>query len=317
MAQANQITFRDAFSALLSRITAASLWMLVVLLGVGGCHGEQAKPAPPALSGKPSWLAIGPDVYQEKDRDEAETQVLAVRSDCPRWFLGYSKSVSKEDFDAYLQEQRQDGTKILMESADGKHFLPTAVPYPRGFDDLPTEDQGVRLALGAGASNDPSYVLLTLKLSSQTRDVEREVEHRWTNTLPFLFAFYVDGQAVQVRSAGFGRDGGVNYAVPLVKAGGEHDWAVKVDAASLRALLPDGRPHELAIVAAFSDRQHEWFAEGSDHVMRLSQLFMGHEGHKQIVVRSEAARLQWTGERWAATSGPTTRGRDQTPDPRR
>lgn len=282
-------------------LAVTCLWMLVILLGVGGCRSEQARPAPVALSGTPSWLPIGPEVYQEKDRAEAETRVLTVRNDCSRWFLGYSKSVSKEEYDAYVEEQRRHGALVSMQSHVGGHYLPTMPPYPQRVEDIPVEDQGVKLTLAARASDDLSHVLLTLKLTSQTRPVEREVEHRCTNTLPFLFAFYVDGKAVQVRVTSLDKMGGAHALAPLVAAGGERDWLVKVDAASLRGLLPDGRPHELAAVAAFSDRQHVGYVGDSERAMRLvGGVFLGREGSKQIVVRSEVARLQWTGERWIA-----------------
>ena len=66
-----------------------------------------------------------------------------------------------------------------------------------------------------------------------------QVEHRWTNTLPFLFAFFVNGQPIIVPSTSFDKDGGVAWMTPLVEKSGSRKWSVRVKAESLRALLPD------------------------------------------------------------------------------
>lgn len=280
------------------------LFAMLLAFGVSGC--QHAKPPHPAIAaaperaalvGRPSWLPLGPEVYQEDDRDEAEKGLLAFRPQ-PRWFLGFTKEVSKAEFDQYLD--RTHGK--AQESDDGGYCLPDPPPYPKRLEDIPLEDQGVRLTLTASVAEEPSTMLLTLTLTSRDKPVRREVEHRWTNTLPLLFAFYVDGKAVVVPSNGFEKFGGVAYMVPLVEKGGTKTWNLKANALSLRSLLPDSRPHELAVAAAFSNRQHEGYFEGAP--MERGNLHGGPNGEDrpQVLVRSGAARLKWDGTNWGVAA---------------
>ena len=123
------------------------------------------------------------------------------------------------------------------------------------------------LGLVASASVDPTIVLLELTLESKDMPIQRQVEHRWTNTLPFLFAFWVDGQAVTVPLTSFNKAGGVAWMTPLVEKGrrekmvGQSQFPV-----SLRRLLPDARPHSLSVAAAFANSQHEGYFEDSEKV---------------------------------------------------
>jgi hypothetical protein len=245
------------------------------------------QPVQVSAAKQPSWFAIGPEVYHEGEVTEAEKRVLSVRLE-PRWFVGGDKAVSKAKYDAYFA----GSSAPVQKQTNGLFFIPNP-PYPKQLDDLPLEDHGVSLGLDASPCDDPSVVLLKLELKSKDMPVRRQVEHRWTNTLPFLFAFYVDGQAVVVESTSFEKEGGVDWMDPLVEKGGARKWSVKIKAESLRALLPDTRPHTLAVAAAFANRQHEGFFEDSERLTGG-----GDSAEPPMVVRSGIAQLKWDGTKW-------------------
>src|SRR4051812_49047654 len=71
--------------------------LISVLAAITLCGSCGSKPSPtsivatqPALSGQPSWLPLGPEVYHENERDDAAKQVLSFRPE-PRWFVGFAK----------------------------------------------------------------------------------------------------------------------------------------------------------------------------------------------------------------------------------
>ena len=209
---------------------------LLTLLAFVGCHAsapDKSSPTPQTVQStvvaRPSWFAIGSEVYHEGEVIEAEKQVLSVRLE-PRWFIGSDKVVSKAEFDAYFAGAGAPTQK----QSDGPFFIPNP-PYPKQLDDLELENHGVSLRLDALVGEDPTTVLLNLKLESKDMPIQRQVEHRWTNTLPFLFTFSVDGQPVIVPSTNFDKDGGVAWMTPLVEKSGSRKWSVRVKAESLRA----------------------------------------------------------------------------------
>jgi hypothetical protein len=277
------------------------LALLMAALVAGCDHGRsgaapspQLAPATRALSGQPCWLPIGPDIYYEGGVEEVEKQVLSVQQES-RWFRGFDREVSKAEFDAYVAQIAAQST---VQDVDGRYSIPTMPPYPKSLEDLPLHDQGVRLSLAVTSGADA--VGMTLTLSSAERDVYREVEHRWTNALPFLFAFYVDGRAVVITQGQFGKIGGMNHADMLVKSGGSRVWTLRVDGRSLRSLLPDDAPHELCIATALSDRQHEGYV-GGQVAQRLASpwpLPQAQAGRRQVLVRSGVACLKWDGSKW-------------------
>ena len=146
---------------------------------------------------------------------------------------------------------------------------------------------------------------LNLRLKSSEKEIFREVEHRWTNALPFLFAFYVDGKAITIQSTGYGKMGGANRIIRLVESGAARTWELRLDSKSLRSLLPDSGPHDLCMIAAFSDRQHEgYFSDEEQAITRIANPLVSSEkpiGQKQVVVRSGVACLKWSGTEWMVT----------------
>jgi hypothetical protein len=292
---------------------STALFCLVLLLGSRGCarvaDGPPCDNAPniallTSLEGQPSWLPIGAEVYDEADVAVVEQTRLSVRME-PRWFRGFGRAVTREEFEANLAKLHTAGYRFDVQTEPhDRYVLPDPPPYPRCLADVPLEAHGVHLALNPVVRDvDTSSVVLELTLSSDRSLVEREVEHRYSNTLPFLFAFYVDGKAIRVPSQGFRRWGGVRSMVPLVTANATRTWSVRVDGKSMRALLPDARPHCLAMVATFCNQQHIGYdIEGgianelSAGTLRLND---GAAFPTQVLVRSAPANLLWDGNAWA------------------
>ena len=156
--------------------------LVPLLLLLSGCHSVTRNADPRndpstsvALSGQPSWFPIGPEIYQERDVGDAEQQLLSLRSE-PRWFLGFPKLASRKEYDAYLVAIRQQGTMQLQDQAirdDGKYVIPSVPMYPKKLEDLPLEDQGVRLSLGVLTADDRAEVILNIEVVSRDKPLTR------------------------------------------------------------------------------------------------------------------------------------------------
>ena len=307
-----------------------ALFCLMLLLGSHGCTHASDQPqrdnapnvAPPAsLEGQPSWLPIGAEVYHEIDVATVEQTQLSVRME-PRWFRGFGRAVTRAEFEANLAKLHAAGYGFDAQTEPhDRYVLPDPPPYPRRLADVPLEAHGVQLALNPVVRDvDTNSVVLELTLSSDRSLVEREVEHRYSNTLPFLFAFYADGKAIRVPSHGFRRWGGVRSMVPLVTANATRTWSVRVDGKSMRALLPDGHPHCLTIVAAFSNQQHIGYdVEGgianelSAGTLRLND---GGAFPAQVLIRSAPVNLLWDGNAWVTSDSSPLQRRSGFDNPR-
>lgn len=173
---------------------------------------------------------------------------------------------------------------------------------PGAIDTLPLVDEGARLVLDVVPEpDDPSILTFTLTLSATDRPLSREVEHRSTNVLPFLFAFAADGKAVTTRKRdeGFMRMGGASGLVGLVGTNDAKTWRLRVTADSVERLLPRPLPDSLAIVAAFSERQHSPGAWGCPMPSTPPQA--EHEAPIEgsvVLVRSNVVWIARVGERW-------------------
>jgi hypothetical protein len=242
-------------------------------------------------------VALGGNVYHAGDHVEAEKQVLNFAAR-PEWFLTVPRRVSGTEYIAYLYRL---GVRPRMLARQAKEFFLAVIPLPGRPQDLPEEDQGIRLSLNVRPADEPGLLLFTLRLKAGPRSAWREVEHRYTNTLPFLFAFYDEGQAVTVPVEGFARLGGINQATELVPAYGERAWELKVDEPSMRRLLSSplgATPRRLSITAVFSERQHQ-----PDTLSDVPSDWKGDDlklPSRQVLVRSNTATLLWTGSRWLA-----------------
>lgn len=286
--------------------------MVIVLLLLAGCgsgavNSSDPDAAPPPASapiGPPSWFPIGPDISQPDQLNRVDAGVLSLRRQ-PQWFLGMARTLGSAEYTAYWARMNPDAPDTRP-SSDGLH-VPAALPYPQRAEDIPLDDHGVSLEMNVSVSSDPDVLLLDLKLSSADQPLQREVQPRRTNALPFLFSICVDARPINIvatggdsGSGGFGAD--LPYMIPLLNRGASRTWQIRLDARSLAAMMPDARAHAVAIVAAFSNRQHEvYFADDGIPLDGLIQP-RGAQPDSQILVRSEAVRLQWTGERWTPSN---------------
>ena len=223
---------------------------------------------PRELLGQPSWFPLGEEVYHSQDRFKAERKLLAFKPQ-PRWFVGLVRGRGR------MEEQTP----------------------PKRLDDVPVADQGASLSLSVSPAESPDHVRFSLTLKAAERTVWREVEHRWTNTLPLLFAFYADGKAVTLRLRAFDKSGGVKQSHEVAEKGRERAWSLLVDLKSLEAILESRQPRELEIVAVFSERQHEAYYEGQK-LRPGSGMIESRVPRRAIVVRSNVVRLKRLAERW-------------------
>ena len=266
--------------------------------------GPTTKPSDVAAT-QPSWLPLGGWAYQERDVEWAEKRVLSFEAHA-RWFMGYGHPVSKREFDEYVARQREARAitdKFDIGQPDGRYSLPSPLPYPRTLNDLPLSDRGVTLSFHVGVTPDPNVLGFEIILASSRRPVWREVEHRSTDVVPLLFAVYIDGKLPHFSSA-FEKMGGSRRSIELIRVGGgQRKWSLKVNAESLKKILPDDEPHAVMIIAAFSERQRmpfldldslEWdqFVDGRELLTPA-----GHDG-PQVLVRSNAAEIRWAGSKW-------------------
>jgi hypothetical protein len=270
--------------------------------------------ARPTLSDTPCWLPLGGNTYQEGEVNEAEKQVLKIGT-YPEWFNTMGEPVSQLEFDAYLYRSgmADDFFWLMSRGYPPEYKLPTIFRMPMLPSELPADDQGVKLALAIERSADPEQLVFMLTLSTGARPVCREIEHRWTNTLPFLFTFRIDGQTAIVPGPDSSMKlGGINQLIELVPAQGKRTWVLKVDEPGIRRLLPDSRPHVMEVTAAFSDRQHGQSALLDD--LGFGSTMPYHAGDpRQVLVRSNTATLHWAANRVLppGSTGQASAGRAQ------
>ena len=274
--------------------------------------GDEEPPRPSSgtegLSGEPSWFPLGGEVYHSRDRFKAEGKLLAFKPQ-PRWFVNVVRG--RDPVEEKTTEKRNKPAKP---SHDGK---PPAKPEkasgpplspPKRFDDLPLVDQGATLSFSASPADSPDHVRFSLTLKAAERTVWREVEHRWTNTLPLLFAFYADGKAVKHRLTGFGKEGGVKQSVAVAEKGHERLWSLLVNLTSLEAILENRQPREIQLVAVFSERQHEGYFESSK-LRRGDGIAEPEVPQTAIVVRSNVVRLKRSADHWEIVNPPANTDR--------
>lgn len=268
-------------------------FLLAVLVASAGCGTAPA--APP-----PSFFSLGGDVYHAEDRREAEQQLLRFGAE-PRWFVGYPRQVTREAYEAW---EKQQGGVSRQEPSEGEpaYQIPTRPAYPRSVETLPRRDQGATLRLTAEHDGTPAAdeIVLKLELAAGDRAIQREIEHRRTNVLPFLFCFTADGKPVSRECPGGVSDGGTKKFVELAPAKSRKTWTLRIATDSLASLLPAGTG-EASLVAVFSERQHEYYEEGGPtsggEVWSNAAL---KARPPQIVLRSNSIRLRKDGAKWSA-----------------
>jgi hypothetical protein len=288
--------------------------VLLAIVGVPCITDAATTPATqPALpAGKPTWITLGGLVYQETTVDEAEKQLLSFNR-WGTWFVPYAHQVSKTQFEAYERARLKEPTYSVEADDHGPFSLCDALPLPTRIKDVPANDRGVTLTLDIKPLSQ-TILGFEMTLKSDQRAVWREIEHRHTDVIPLLFAVYIDGKPFNAdKEQDGGRFGGLPQSIQLIPAGGgQHDWSLQVDAASINKLLPDQSKHTLTVFVAFSEMHWmDFFNNPEELSLESNQRFEsrmgppeGHEG-SQILVRSNAAALQWDGKEWI-----TSRPRD-------
>ncbi len=173
-------------------------------------------------------------------------------------------------------------------------------------------DQGASLSFSVSAADSPDCLRFSLTLKTTDRTVWREVEHRWTNTVPLLFAFYADGKAVTHRATSFEKMGGASHSEKLAEKGHEKTWLLLVDVKSLEAILEDRHPSEIETVAVFSERQHEGYFEGGKWELR-DKIIEARVPQTAIVVRSNVVRVKSQAGQWKVVTSSANNEPPQSP----
>jgi hypothetical protein len=262
------------------------------------CAIDYGSYPPSGLWGQPAWFPLGGEVYHSQDRFEAEKGPLAFKPQ-PRWFVGLVRKPGS------LEEKIVSKTTGQAEHASPGQLSDRNQPAgggpplapPKQLDDLPILDQGAWLSFSVAPAETADRLRFSLTLKSSARTVWREVEHRWTNTLPLLFAFYADGQAVIKHPTSVGKFGGTTQSEELVKRDGQKNWSLMVDAKSIGAILENTDASELSIVAVFAERQHEGYTGNGPNPIADS-LIEAQVPRAAIVVRSNVVRLKRSAGKW-------------------
>ncbi|MEK9137324.1 MAG: hypothetical protein AAB393_09380 [Bacteroidota bacterium] len=195
------------------------------------------------------------EVYQEHDRLTVQSNVLELVQE-PRWFWG-------------------------------------SQPPPDALRDIPLTNQGASLSLQIQPTDSPNILQFVLTLTARERTVHREVEHRWTNIIPFLFTFVVDGKPIAPnRPISWEKLGGPHGMIALVGKGDRMSWTLRVDGNSITSAAGESPFKTLVVDAAFSEYQHDWpstFRRAKD------------AGGTPIVIRSNEVTLAFDGKSWKTT----------------
>jgi len=272
-----------------------AIFISIALFCVGCLSKSDPRNGMTGLSGQPSWFPLGGEVYHGNERFDAQKEILQFKSES-RWFLGFPKAVTKEAFETW--KKRRNGVIDMQVSEEHAYQIPSIPQYPKNIKEFPQESQGARLELRIGKAKTNGELILTLTLSAGDRVVRREIEHRWTNVTPFLFAFFADGEAVSRKLDAFGKMGGTNHLVEVVQPQKRRDWNLRVNTTSIDALV-GAEAQEIAIVAAFSERQHEGYFYFSEYeIMDLEEVWNLKDLAPQITVRSNVIRLRRNDRHW-------------------
>ncbi|TET36104.1 MAG: hypothetical protein E3J72_09455 [Planctomycetota bacterium] len=194
-------------------------------------------------TGRPSWFPLGKEVYNERDRFQAQESIVSFQNG-PRWFL------------AFPDPDAKDLANQWIDVPAGFHH------YPKRIEDIPLTMEGASLHLTVREADTPETMRFVLKLKSNYRNVRREVEQGRTNLLPFLFAFFPDGKAVNRLANSCDREWGAAGLRTCVVKNGTGKWYLEVRTESVETIISNENAEALLIVAAFSERKHEDYHTG-------------------------------------------------------
>jgi len=235
------------------------------------------------FKGEPSWFPLG----------------AAFRICNPDMILNGDSQKQNPSYDTLTAEVYHEGhrfeiqRKTLSVVREPRWFRNAAAPAT--IQDVQLSDQGASLILAINP-NTNGFFRVTLRVDARNRDLWREIEHRWTDITPFLFAFFADGKPIRVESEGWSKFGGVNGMTRLAPRGGFYELDLTVDPSSIVALIPSTNFNELVVIAAFGEYQHA--APGLNHrgaeKPRISEDYSG----PPIIVRSNEVRLRRSSVGW-------------------
>lgn len=256
------------------------------------------------LSGQPTWFPLGGGKSYPLDQFEAKGRLLAF-TPYPCWFIdlvrergSLEEKAAKEQTASAKPKQNVQIPANQENATQGPPLLP-----PKRLEDLPVVDQGASLSLNVAPADSPNRLRFSLTLKAAERTVWREAEQDGsTNTVPLLFAFYADGKAIAHRATISGLPSG-HWSHELVTKGGKKTWSLLVDAKSMETILENRQPSELAIVAVFSERQHQPYREGEE-LLESATIDEPQVPQTAIVVRSNVVRLKQSAGRWESAKEP-------------
>lgn len=301
-------SYFDLHGLLNSSLHMNGIRIVLLLLLASGCADRPLSLPSPRVKheaqGEMAWFPLGNEVYREQDRFAAQRRHLSFVPE-PRWFLAFPKFVDKHEYDAYRHDMSARATASggtldfdVSPTSDDRYPIPALLPCPKELQDLPLVDQGVSLDFAIQPEDSPLILRFVLTLKTRERDLVRELEHRWTNVLPFLFAFFGDGEPVQWQRRSFSKTGGAKYLTPLASAGDVKTWNITVKAESITALLGNRGISTLDVVAAFSERQHQPLRHEPCPEAVHGMMHPTTYDRPQLVVRSNPVCLERVGDQW-------------------
>jgi hypothetical protein len=269
--------------------------LLLILLNCFGCATKRiVRETEIKLSGQPSWFPLGGEIVHAEGLATAEESLLSFNTQSPRWFKSFPKAVSRQEYENWLKEKENNSD--TQNERSSVFFIPSKLPYPTNPESILQKDQGATLQFQVSNSVNVGELIFNLTLVAKERPIIREVEHRFTNILPFLFAFYIDGKAITRENKNFGYETGSISFIELVPINQKKEWNLRIDKKSLEELVgQEGK--DLEIIVLFSERQHLVYFEDSKEKFEDTKPFKGQA--PQIIIRSNLINLKRTTDGWA------------------
>lgn len=177
---------------------------------------------------------------------------------------------------------------------DALRGLPTpswfhAVRRPRSVTELPREDRGVRLETTLSETTSTGLLNLEVRLISRDQNVRTE---SWAARPPFLAALEADGAPIVISTQGRGEITRRTGLMPLLAAGTEARWRLRLDARELERALPRPLPRVVHLTVAFCELRYSSVQGDNASERRVEDL--GDAPPRAVLVRSERLALRRT-----------------------
>jgi hypothetical protein len=264
----------------------------MILVLIWGCNQSVPEKQQPILMGQPAWFPLGDEVHHAETLPSAEESILSFKAES-RWFKCLPRAVSKKEYEEWIKNN--PGMEDLQNERSSVFYIPMKLPYPNNLNEIASKNQGAELKFQILKSLKENEINFEITLFAKERVVTRETEHRLTNTLPFLFGFYVDGKPITLESKGVKISGGVNAFNDLVEAGSKKTWNLKVNRSSIDKIVgTEGKT--LEIVVLFSERQHIGYLK--DGPMLIEDVVTMKGRPAQILIKSNIVTLKRINQQW-------------------